>query len=241
MTVPVRLSENPFVRKLTGLYNSKLVKRGTKEWQRKLRKDSFACNLKKKEEVENFYRRQENCTILPVYKLVNKDNKPYGYLNKTIKQIHKSYMKESGDNISISQFTKMRPKECHIMMSRKFEACICEVCINIEEFCKSLSTLIKRKIDSSDVRHLTLCDNSERSFACIYRVCKRCGVHKLDQLVNGVASTEVTWKQWTNVLIIDENEDKSGENDCENDSKKVVGKKKKKKAFKTETGPARKK
>ena len=127
---------------------------GQTTWVRKKRKDAFDENRKK--QVQDFYKRETNCTYLPIYKLVNKDDEACGYLNKTIAELHNDYTQEYGNIISLSKFQKWKPKESHVMGLCHFDACLCEICM--EEFATALARLLGRKIDSTILRHTTLCD-----------------------------------------------------------------------------------
>jgi hypothetical protein len=77
-----------------------------------------------KEAVQSFYHRPQNCTFLPLYKLVTKDNQPCGFLTKNTKQIHEEYCRETGDKIGRTKFREWRPKECNCITKTIIEQCM---------------------------------------------------------------------------------------------------------------------
>jgi hypothetical protein len=232
MTAPVRLTSNPLLSKMVGLRRSKLVKRNSySEWTRKVRKDAF--HEKQKDAIHNFYQRPQNCTFLPLYKLVTKDNQPCGYLTKSTKQLHEEYCQETGDNVGLTKFRQWRPKQCHCITKTLIEQCMCDICINIEEKCKTLNGLLKNGIDSSVVRHETMCEKKLGTYSkeCIYRTCNDCGVQKIDKLVpDDLKAVSVTWKKWQHE--VDDKEKDKEEKRGQGKEKKGKGKEKQKRETK---------
>jgi hypothetical protein len=136
---PVHKTANPIVKRLTGFQKSTIVKKCQLPWNRKIRKDKTSAA--EEERVITFYQRPQNCTFLPLSKLINKDNEPVGFLTKPTQNLYKEYTEETGSTIGLTKFREFRPPHCRVVNTTFVQYCLCEICVNIEEKCQTLNTV----------------------------------------------------------------------------------------------------
>ena len=90
---------------------------------RKQRMDAFQKEMV--DEVETFY---ENRSItLPLRRFANKS-----VLADSVVTLHKEFNTNRINPVSLSKFSKLRPKHVLTMDRNKFNACMCEYCLNID-------------------------------------------------------------------------------------------------------------
>ena len=113
--------------------------------RRKARKDAKKTNEKAlykrnyshlKEKVTEFYNRNS-------YFDPTKKGQPKKQLDKTGKELHRMFLKETGENISLQSFYRLKPKNIRSLNRINFRQCLCIKCNNPKLKCEKLSKLTK--------------------------------------------------------------------------------------------------
>jgi len=201
--------------------------------QRKKRSDSMSDENQL--EIQQFY--INHATIVNNKNLHSKEGQPKHVLNMTTNKLHKTYSTVIGKKISLSKFRKMRPGFVVTVKNHRFNNCLCEYCVNIEEKLKVLNIEANKinsdlpKINSKfDLINLTLCPIESGKFhkkICTKRLCKDCGPKLLSKtfkpLIEDLGEKEVKWSIWMTEKFVNKDKDKEDTMDAEKvTSKKVL-------------------
>ena len=152
------------------------------------------------ESIQDFYK--QHATTLPDKKTVSlKTREQKSILTMTTKRLHRMYTDESNVHISLSLFSKLRPKKVMTMDNNIFRTGLCEVCLNIAYKATALRFVGVDVGDKHDLVAATLCPITENCLTyqpeCIQRKCEQCGVHKLSEKATNLnLEASVTWKLW---------------------------------------------
>jgi len=161
-------------------------------------------------EIEHFY--SKNATIINNKNAAMKDVTPKQILTMTTNKLYAQYATEIRKHVSLSKFRKMRPGFVLTVKNHRFNHCLCEYCVNMEEKLKVITAEVKKfggeelpKLqDKYDLINLTLCDKDVGlkyyNPKCIARECESCGPHLLSQrlkpLLDAEEDTQVKWSVW---------------------------------------------
>ena len=171
-----------------------------------------------KQKVENFY---ENASIYLPDKNKVKKGKARKILDKSLKDLFKEFKKQNTNiKISLSNFSKMRPKHINTARTSKLRQCLYEYCTNIEEKLKVLNNFTKehpkcRIKDKYVFSQITLCKDvkdGDDSISCLERNCSSCGIQKIDNYLKPVIRSKANniceWYKWESQMFIKENNEK---------------------------------
>lgn len=124
-------------------------------------------------------------------------------LTKTVAALYKDFRKTHPTcNISLTTFSRRRPRNVLLSSSRAFVQCLCEICVNpmlkvekLKKFLRSTPSNVDELVSE------TLCKcELLYSKPCIERVCSRCGVKKIIDTWRAELRTsledEITWERW---------------------------------------------
>lgn len=175
---------------------------------RKKRSDSLAGETVF--EIEQFY--SKYATIVNNTKIHTKDGQPKQILDLTTSKLHKRFSTEIGLRVSLSKFRKMRPGFVLTVKNHRFNQCLCEYCVNVDEKLKVLvAHLQKSNFTSSttlsnkfDLVNLTLCPKIDgkphRQLDCIKRLCSDCSPCNLSRhlkpFLDEAGDQEIKWSVW---------------------------------------------
>ncbi|XP_076440515.1 uncharacterized protein LOC143279993 [Babylonia areolata] len=154
--------------------------------------------------VENFYIAE--AIDLPAKRMSVKasfnDRLQKKVLTKKVADLHKEFISRHPNyKISLTTFSRRRPKHVLLSSSRAFQQCLCETCVNpmlkIEKLNRRLVSLRPKNVD--ELVRATLC-KTEYSRKCIDRKCTECGVEKVvnkwkEELCEAVED-EIHWFRW---------------------------------------------
>jgi hypothetical protein len=188
-------------------------------WKRKQRSDKIPhCS---KHQIQEFYVR--NAVILPYKKTVTKTGQK-GILNKCTRVLHKEFSQLlDTPQIALSTFRKLRPHNLLTVDNHKFNQCLCEYCLNIENKIQAIKAVAQRQgttvsiCNKYDISTKSLCppvtEHSDFDAKCVERSCQTCGTHLLREelLSNLDGNSKVSWKVWENATIPVQNGTKSKE------------------------------
>lgn len=166
------------------------------------------------EEVENFYAADQQSRLLAGRKefvnISNGDNVKSvqkRLLLFDIKEVHKKFiLKHPEIKISLSTFTKLRPRFCIPVGSKgTHNVCVCHIHQNMKLKLIGLNDTLKKKGAESeynlrDVLKLNVCENPTSS--CFLLNCNRCPgadqfVNKVSKLFEDYGIEEIIFKSWT--------------------------------------------
>lgn len=124
-------------------------------------------------------------------------------LTKTVAALYKDFRKTHPTcNISLTTFSRRRPRNVLLSSSRAFVQCLCEICVNpmlkVEKLKKFLPSS-PSNVDELVSETLCKCELLD-SKPCIERVCSKCGVKKIVDTWRAELQTsledEITWMRW---------------------------------------------
>ncbi|XP_022821191.1 uncharacterized protein LOC111361843 [Spodoptera litura] len=150
-----------------------------------------------RKEVEIFYEDDENsrlCSGKKEFITRNKIRKQKRYLNDSLLNLHKKFLKKSNLIISYSAFCKLRPFWVIIPDFRSRDTCLCKLHVNMDLV---IQGLYQRKIlvtkTSQDLLSLLCCDVYNED--CLHRTCFACKERTVpyQEFDNSI---EITYWQW---------------------------------------------
>ncbi|XP_070564656.1 trichohyalin-like [Ptychodera flava] len=182
--------------------------------ERKRRSDSVSNT--KAQSIQDFYIRPDQSVELPGKNSVRKKTLQQQHiLNRSLKDVHHEWLQEnsdSGEEVELSKFCELRPKNVKLQKQRQFNQCLCEYCINVELKLKEinkaaqrhnlLDVRIKNKYDANDIGLCHKEDGSQyHKLDCIKRSCTECGVYLIKERLSPLVrhKSTVTWYRWETV------------------------------------------
>ena len=166
--------------------------------------------------VNEFYRRLDVSTEMPTKKGLGPNaNEPKRVLNRTVDEVHKSFLEENPDlKIGRAKFSSLRPKCVCLQNKAKLQQCLCEYCTNIDLKLKAINQeVVKHKTNTIKNRYhlcdLTLCpkDGPYAPLKCIDRLCPNCGVKGIQKFLGSLleksAEKPVSWNFWGHKIVGD--------------------------------------
>ena len=196
-------------------YMSKLKKQDETQ-KRKMRKDKTPIGTQRK--IESYFRQGDVSTNLPDAKRVKVDLQERRVLDRTLKETYKEYKQSNPEDtsVSFSTFAKMKPRNVETTTKRKWNACLCEVCTNVDLKIRSLSQLAAQcksdvKVENKyDAVAKTLCVKEKyqkwHKKSCTKRECISCGTKKIIEyykpLVTAAANRLIRYTKWERVTKV---------------------------------------
>ena len=156
-------------------------------------KRSDAMSPETIDHIQHFYLRPDVSVELPTKKTVSKTTMRQKHiLDKSLDAVHEQFRQENPSvKVSLSKFSKLRPKHVLKVNQTQLNQCLCEYCTNIELKLRSLNMYVQnhslnglRVKDKYHCTRLTMCLKGSKAFndlACIERRCTVCGVTLLQQ------------------------------------------------------------
>ena len=122
----------------------------------------------------------------------------------TIAQLYEHYTKAHPEHpVSATTFYMQRPVHVKDKPGAKYVGCLCEYCENISLKVQAINKLQPGTFRNEyDVAACTMCKkpSGEKFFRpqCIQRKCRKCGIAKLDEKLQGIMSqrNKVIWQRW---------------------------------------------
>jgi hypothetical protein len=161
--------------------------------------------------IKQFYSRADNSVNLPIKRKVYKrSGLSRSILHSTTKELHKRYMEESSEKVSLRKFQKLRPYHINIRKIAPLIQCVCIREENVSLKLESLRMPAGKPLCLESVLEWnasSMCDKVTvlgRRFHmpdCVSRNCASCGLSKPKDLLNVVLKEkldeEVAWCEWT--------------------------------------------
>lgn len=153
-------------------------------------------------DVEEAY--MTNSDELSVKSTVVGDHQKF-VLNKTLRELHSDYNKTASRKLSLSHFSKLKPKLVYTVDKQQFRLALCEYCINVETNLSALKRLAASngrscKHSKFTVAAMSVCGNE--TTMCRERICKNCSLNALrDSLYkefDGLLDKKISWTKWKN-------------------------------------------
>lgn len=160
-----------------------------------------------KEDIQNFYKREDVARILPQKRFATKDGTGYG-MQISVKAAHSKYLAENHTkHVSLGKFAALRPKNVRKLAASHREYCACVYCVNIRYKLLVLSRTVKdsskKKTCEKDIFDILLCSKSDNEHfhkpQCINGECSICENYdwKLQQFYNEIPENKVLkWNRW---------------------------------------------
>lgn len=150
-------------------YMSKLSRHSQEDSpKRKTRKDKTSAETT--ETIVNFFRQGDISTNLPDSKRIKSNLEERRVLNKTLKETYREYRESNLDVVGFSTFARLKPCNVETTCKRKWNACLCEMCTNVDLKIYALSQLAAKfksnvKIDSKyEAVEKTLCERGNEKW-----------------------------------------------------------------------------
>lgn len=136
--------------------------------KRKTRKDKTSAETTGT--IVNFFRQGDISTNLPDSKRIKSNLEERRVLNKTLKETYREYRESNLDVVGFSTFARLKPCNVETTCKRKWNACLCEMCTNVDLKIYALSQLAAKfksnvKIDSKyEAVEKTLCERGNEKW-----------------------------------------------------------------------------
>ncbi|XP_062571004.1 uncharacterized protein LOC134233020 [Saccostrea cucullata] len=201
---------NKFASTCLGISQSYLSKLSKQEENhtRKTRKDKTSAETTKN--IENFFRQGDISTNLPDSKRIKANLEERRVLNRTLKESYREFRENNADEVSFATFARLKPGNVETTCKRKWNACLCEMCTNVDLKIQSLSQLAATfksnvKVDSKyEAVEKTMCerepDEKWHKKKCIERECVACGTDGIvaffSPLMREATNKKVKYIKW---------------------------------------------
>lgn len=175
--------------------------------KRKTRKDKTSAETTGT--IVNFFRQGDISTNLPDSKRIKSNLEERRVLNKTLKETYREYRESNLDVVGFSTFAQLKPCNVETTCKRKWNACLCEMCTNVDLKIYALSQLAAKfksnvKIDSKyEAVEKTLCERGNEKWHkknCIQRECVACGtdgvVSFFTPLMRETSNQKIKYIKW---------------------------------------------
>lgn len=136
--------------------------------KRKTRKDKTSAETTGT--IVNFFRQGDISTNLPDSKRIKSNLEERRVLNKTLKETYREYRESNLDVVGFSTSARLKPCNVETTCKRKWNACLCEMCTNVDLKIYALSQLAAKfksnvKIDSKyEAVEKTLCERGNEKW-----------------------------------------------------------------------------